>query len=74
MSENTRRFIAAMNSVTDWKRFNREHPREDFGQYVKRLSEEAGNLEDADSPSDAAVEIAFEVAADYQVRSSGKEK
>ena len=60
---NTLKFLRLMDEI-DYKKFNKEHPKEDIGQYVRRLSEEDGNIE-GDDPSDKAIEIMKETIKQY---------
>jgi len=62
---NTERFIEIMKTV-DFKMWNRFHPKEDFGQAVKRISIEDGNTEENNHPSNEAITIALWLAKKYE--------
>ena len=64
LHSNTRRLIQIMNGL-DWKKWWNIHPREDFGQAVRRMSEEDGN-EEGEHPSDAAINIALRLSEKYK--------
>lgn len=61
---NTKRFLAIMDTI-NFKKWNHFHPTEDFGNAVRRMSEEDGNDEDYDDPSDEAIVIALKLAKKY---------
>ena len=65
MHKNTREFLDIMNRMNT-KKWNRVNPGEDFGNYTKRRSEDAGNIEDGDDPSDEAMVIARNTAMKYK--------
>ena len=61
---NTLEFLRLMNKV-DWDRWWKNHPYEDFGQYVRRRAEESGSVE-GDYPSDDAMRIARRMVGIYR--------
>lgn len=61
---NTLKFLKFIDEL-DWKKWWIDYPKEDFGQYVRRISEEQGNIE-GDYPSDKAMKISEDVLSKYR--------